>query len=97
MQQFYDFRIEKIKGLSSEEKTVRKKNLELWMNGWLPKEHTLRFERNTELIDLRYTPQNVQLKILEQKNTEPIGNRDKLPEYFKEHKLEVLEKHINDF
>ena len=67
------------------------------MNGWLPKEHTLRFERNTELIDLRYTPWNVQLKILEQKNTEPIGNRDKLPEYFKEHKLEVLEKHINDF
>ena len=30
MQQFYDFRIEKIKGLSSEEKTVRKKNLELF-------------------------------------------------------------------
>ena len=76
---------------------IRKKNLELWMNGWLPKEHTLRFERNTELIDLRYTPWNIQLKILEQKNTEPIGNRDKLPEYFKEHKLEVLEKHINDF
>ena len=76
---------------------IRKKNLELWMNGSLPSEHTLRFERNTELIDLRYTPQNVQLKILEQKNTEPIGNRDKLPEYFKEHKLEVLEKHINDF
>ena len=30
MQQFYDFRIEKIEGLSSEEKTVRKKNLELF-------------------------------------------------------------------
>ena len=76
---------------------IRKKNLELWMNGSLPSEHTLRFERNTELIDLRYTPWNIQLKILEQKNTEPIGNRDKLPKYFKEHKLEVLEKHINDF
>ena len=76
---------------------IRKKNLELWMNGSLPSEHTLRFERNTELIDLRYTPWNIQLKILEQKNIEPIGNRDKLPEYFKEHKLEVLEKHINDF
>ena len=35
MQQFYDFRIEKIKGLSSEEKTVRKKNLELfYLNGF---------------------------------------------------------------
>ena len=76
---------------------LTKKNLKLWMNGSLPKEHAQRHERNTELIDLRYTPWNIQLKILEQKNTEPIGNRDKLPEYFKEHKLEVLEKHINDF
>ena len=67
------------------------------MNGALPKEHAQRHERNTELIDLRYTPWNVQLKILEQKNTEPIGNRDKLPEYFKEHKLDALTKHINDF
>ena len=76
---------------------LTKKNLELWMNGSLPKEHAQRHERNTELIDLRYTPWNVQLKILEQKNTEPIGNRDKLPEYFKEHKLDALTKHINDF
>ena len=35
MQQFYDFRIEKIKGLTSEEKIVRKKNLELfYLNGF---------------------------------------------------------------
>jgi len=35
MKQFYDFRIEKIKGLSSEEKIVRKKNLELfYLNGF---------------------------------------------------------------
>ena len=76
---------------------IRKKNLELWMNGSLPSEHTLRFERNTELIDLRYTPWDIQNKILEQKNQEPIGNRNLLPTYFEEHKLEVLEKHINDF
>ena len=76
---------------------LTKKNLELWMNGSLPKEHAQRHERNTELIDLRYTPWHVQLRILEQKNTEPIGNRDKLPEYFKEHKLDALTKHINDF
>jgi 5'-3' exonuclease len=76
---------------------IRKKNLELWMNGSLPSEHTLRFERNTELIDLRYTPWDIQNKILEQKNQEPIGNRNLLPSYFEEHKLEVLEKHINDF
>jgi len=76
---------------------IRKKNLELWMNGSLPKEHAQRHERNTELIDLRYTPWDIQNKILEQKNQEPIGNRNLLPTYFEEHKLEVLEKHINDF
>ena len=76
---------------------IRKKNLELWMNGSLPKEHAQRYERNTELIDLRYTPWDIQNKILEQKNQEPIGNRNLLPTYFEEHKLEVLEKHINDF
>ena len=58
---------------------ITKKNLELWMNGSLPSEHALRFERNTELIDLRYTPWDIQNKILEQKNQEPIGNRNKLP------------------
>ncbi len=79
------------------QKPIRKKNLELWMNGSLPKEHAQRYERNTELIDLRYTPWDIQNKILEQKNQEPIGNRNLLPSYFEEHKLEVLEKHINDF
>ena len=35
MQQFYDFRIEKIKDLSLEEKIERKKNLELfYLNGF---------------------------------------------------------------
>ena len=76
---------------------IRKKNLELWMNGSLPSEHTLRFERNTELIDLRYTPWDIQNKILEQKNQEPIGNRNKLPAYFTENNLEVLSNYIGDF
>ena len=35
MQQFYDFKVEKIKNLSSEEKKLRKKNLELfYLNGF---------------------------------------------------------------
>ena len=76
---------------------ITKKNLEVWMEGSLPKEHAERHERNTELIDLRYTPWNLQCKILEQKESKPIGNRNKLPSYFTEHKLEVLSNHINDF
>jgi hypothetical protein len=76
---------------------ITKKNLEVWMEGSLPKEHSERHERNTELIDLRYTPWHLQNTILEQKEQKPVGNRNKLPAYFKEHKLEVLSTHIRDF
>ena len=76
---------------------ITKKNLEVWMEGSLPKEHAERHERNTELIDLRYTPWHLQNTILEQKEQKPVGNRNKLPAYFKEHKLEVLSTHIRDF
>ena len=76
---------------------ITKKNLEVWMNGSLPKEHSHRFERNQELIDLRHTPNHLMSEIIEQYKEEPIGNRNKLPAYFTENKLEVLSNHIGDF
>ena len=76
---------------------ITKKNLEVWMNGSLPKEHSHRFERNQELIDLRHTPNHLMSEIIEQYEEEPIGNRNKLPAYFTENKLEVLSNHIGDF
>ena len=76
---------------------ITKKNLEVWMNGSLPKEHSERYERNQELIDLRYTPFHLTCAILEQYEEEPKGSRNKLPAYFTENKLEVLSNHIRDF
>jgi hypothetical protein len=76
---------------------ITKKNLEVWMNGSLPKEHSHRFERNQELIDLRHTPNHLMCEIIEQYEEEPIGNRNKLPAYFTENKLEVLSNYIGDF
>jgi len=63
----------------------------------IPSEHTLRFEENTELIDLRYTPWHLQLRILEQKHQEAKGSRNMLPAYFTEHNLDALMKNIGDF
>ena len=63
----------------------------------IPSKHTLRFEENTELIDLRYTPWHLQVKILEQKHQDVIGSRNKLPGYFSEHKLDAMLKNIGDF
>ena len=76
---------------------ITKKNLEVWMNGSLPKEHSERYERNQELIDLRYTPFHLTCAILKQYEEEPKGSRNKLPAYFTENKLEVLSNHIRDF
>ena len=63
----------------------------------IPSEHTLRFDENTELIDFRYTPWHLQLRILEQKHQEAKGSRNMLPAYFTEHNLDTLMKNIGDF
>ena len=75
---------------------LTKKLIDEW-NGSIPSEHTLRFEENTELIDLRWTPWHLQNEILEQKHQEAKGSRNMLPAYFAEHNLEILTKHIGDF
>ena len=63
----------------------------------IPSKHVLRFDENTELIDLRYTPWHLQIKILEQKHQEAKGSRNMLPAYFTEHNLDTLMKNIGDF
>ena len=63
----------------------------------IPSKHALRFDENTELIDLRYTPWDLQIKILEQKHQEAKGSRNMLPAYFTEHNLDTLMKNIGDF
>jgi 5'-3' exonuclease len=75
---------------------LTKKLIDEW-NGSIPSKHALRFDENTELIDLRYTPWHLQLRILEQKHEEPKGSRNMLPAYFAEHNLETLTKHMGDF
>ena len=76
---------------------LTKKLLGEWMNGAIPSVHTLRYERNQELIDLRYTPWHLQNAILEQYQEKPKGNRDILPEYFTKNNLTELTKSIGDF
>ena len=75
---------------------LTKKLIDEW-NGSIPSKHALRFDENTELIDLRYTPWHLQLRILEQKHQEAKGSRNMLPAYFTEHNLDTLMKNIGDF
>ena len=76
---------------------LTKNLIEKWEEGGIPNEYTLRFEENTELIDLRYTPWHLQNEILEQKHQEVKGSRNMLPAYFAEHNLDTLLKSIGDF
>ncbi len=76
---------------------LTKKLLESWKHIPIPEEHNERFERNTTLVDLRYTPFHLQEKILDQYSKEPIGSRNILPAYLAEHNLETLIKNIGDF
>ena len=76
---------------------LTKKLLESWKHIPIPEEHNERFERNTTLVDLRYTPFHLQEKILDQYSKEPIGSRNILPAYLTEHNLETLIKNIGDF
>ena len=76
---------------------MTKKLIESWKHIPMPEEHKERFQRNTTLVDLRYTPYDLQEKILEQFDANELGSRNKLPAYFTKHGLETLIKKIGDF
>mgnify|MGYP003637582944 CR=1 FL=1 len=63
----------------------------------LPDEETRRnFARNKQLVDLKETPQNIKLNILEEYE-KPANSRDNLFNYFIEKKLKGLIEYIGDF
>ena len=76
---------------------MTKKLIKSWKHIPMPEEHKERFERNTTLVDLRYTPYDLQKEILEQFDVKELWSRDKIPAYFTEHGLETLTKKIGDF
>ena len=76
---------------------MTKKLIKSWKHIPMPEEHKERFERNTTLVDLRYTPYDLQKEILEQFDVKELGSRDKIPAYLAEHGLETLTKKIGDF
>lgn len=55
------------------------------------------FNRNLFLIDLKKTPENIRLNILEQFGKEPTAKRSDLFNFFIEKRLKGLVEHIGDF
>jgi len=60
-------------------------------------EYARNFNRNMHLVDLRRTPDDIKLTILEQFDKEPTGKRSNLFNYFIEKRLKNLVENIGDF
>ena len=55
------------------------------------------YQRNSMLIDLSNTPDDIETKILEDYKNAPSGNRKKLLNYFIKHRLRELTENIGEF
>ena len=55
------------------------------------------YQRNSMLIDLTNTPEDIEIKILEDYKNAPSGNRKKLLNYFIKHRLRELTENIGEF
>jgi len=84
------------------QKPIRKERLTEWMAIREPEKFCddmmLRnFKRNQQLIDLSFTPQDIQDKIVECYQKGPSGDRRKLLNYFVENRLKYLLESISEF
>lgn len=80
------------------QKPITKKRLEQFKRGEFPDDLVKSYwERNRTLIDLSFTPQNIQDNIHEAYKAQEGKTRDKLISYFMEHKLKDLLERLSDF
>ena len=63
----------------------------------LPEEIKRNWNRNSMLIDLRCIPQNIRNSILQEYNSQANKPRDKMFNYFIQHKMKILMENIGDF
>lgn len=62
-----------------------------------PEELQRNYVRNSTLIDLSNTPQDISTKIVEEYEKQKGKGREKLFNFFVEHRLKLLMEHINEF
>ena len=83
--------------LGERQKTINSKKLNEWLNK-TPEEFCVNdvmlrgYKRNQMLVDLEFTPMNIQENIINEYDTVVVPNRQKLLSYFMEKKLKNLRK-----
>lgn len=63
----------------------------------LPEEIIRNWNRNSMLIDLRCIPQNIRNSIMQEYHSQANKPRDKMFNYFIQHKMKILMENIGDF
>lgn len=84
------------------QKPLRKDKIQIWMDLDNPEligdDNILRnYKRNEQLIDLDFTPINIQKNIIDCYESGPIGEKRKLLNYFIKNKLKYLFESISEF
>jgi 5'-3' exonuclease len=88
--------------LGERQKTINSKKLNEWLNK-TPEEFCVNdimlrgYKRNQMLVDLEFTPKNIQENIIHEYDTVVIPNRQKLLNYFMEKRLKNLYEVIQEF
>jgi hypothetical protein len=88
--------------LGERQKTINSKKLNEWLNK-TPEEFCVNevmlrgYKRNQMLVDLEFTPMNIQESIINEYDTVVVPNRQKLLSYFMEKKLKNLFEVIQEF
>lgn len=84
------------------QKSIMEKKFEEWMKQTPAQicdtdEKLRNWKRNEQLVDLTFTPKDIQKQIMEAYESEAGKNRSKLTNYFISRKLKHLHEHINEF
>lgn len=61
------------------------------------KEHIDNLERNRQMIDMTYIPEDIEQKIIEAFEIKPTGNKKTILKYLMDHKMRNLIENVNDF
>ena len=85
------------------QRPLSRKKIESWVGAddeYIPTwsdEVKRNYQRNSMLIDLTNTPEDIEDKILKEYKNAPSGNRSKLLNYFMKYKLRELTENIGEF
>jgi 5'-3' exonuclease len=84
--------------INTRQKPAFQKKIDLWYEaGEVPEEHKERFEFNKQLIDLSFTPKDLQKEILEKYNSQLTKPNKNLTNYFMKYGLREMLTNIQDF